>query len=151
MKTSVTWKEGMQLSGVAGTHALTMDAKSPIGKDSGPTPKELVGMAMGGCTAMDVIALLKKHKQPLVSLTVDADIETVTGKHPAVFEKALLTFQVAGEINPEILNEAVMLSQTKFCSVNAMLSKAFPIQYVVILNGKQIGEGTADFESATTT
>lgn len=147
MRTSVTWKDGMQLTGVAGSHEVTLDAKSPIGKDSGPTPKELVGMALGGCTAMDVIALLKKHKQPLVSLTVDADIETVTGKHPAVFEKGLMTFQVTGEVNPEILNESVMLSQTKFCSVSAMLSKAFPIHYVVVLNGQQIGEGDANFET----
>lgn len=148
MKTSVIWKEGMQLTGVAGPHQLLLDAKAPLGKDAGPTPKELVAIAMEGCTAMDVIALLKKHKQPLKSLSVEAEVTSVTGQHPAVFEKASMTFQVEGDINPEILNEAVTLSQTKFCSVGAMLSKAFPIHYSVVLNGKKIGEGSANYETS---
>ena len=122
-----------------------MDAKSPIGRGSALTPKELVASGLGGCTAMDVVALLRKNKQDLRSLNVDVDVTPSTGAHPVVFTKAHLTFRVEGTVDPKILNEAVHLSQTKFCGVSAMLSKAFPITYEVLLNGQKVGEGKADF------
>lgn len=145
MNISVVWKDRMEFNGVAGEHAVPMDAKSPVGKDSAPTPKELVVMGLGGCTAMDVIALLKKYKQPAQSFRVDLEVETSTGVQPAVFKKALLTFKVEGDVQAEKLNEAISLSQTKFCGVSAMLSQSFPIEYRVILNGQQIGQGFAKF------
>lgn len=102
-------------------------------------------MGMGGCTAMDVVALLKKYKQSVEALEVEVDVTPTQGKHPAVFEKAVLTFLVKGQVEREKLNEAVMLSMTKFCGVNAMLSKALPIHYRVILNDEEIGTGQAQF------
>lgn len=146
MYSSVVWKSGMEFDGQAGAHTVPLDAKAPIGKESGPTPKELVAMGMGGCTAMDVIALLKKYKQLPRSLKVDVDIQSSTGKQPAVFEKAELIFTLEGEIENEKVLEAVHLSQTKFCGVNAMLSKSFPISYRVVLNGLEIGKGEAKFD-----
>ncbi len=147
MNSSVVWKEGMQFDGVVDAHVVPMDAKAPIGKDKAPSPKDLVGMGLGGCTIIDVIALLKKHRQLPQSLRVDVSIATSQGAHPVVFEKASLTFHVEGPVDAEVLNEAVRLSQTKYCGVSAMLSKAFPIEYRVILNGKQVGSGIAKFES----
>lgn len=147
MKTTINWTDAMTLEGIVGTHTVPMDAKAPIGRDSAATPKELVAMGLGGCTAMDVIALLKKYKQPPQSLKIDIDIQTSTAGHPAVFEKAVLTFLVNGQIDADKLLEAVKLSQTKFCGVSAMLSKAFPIEYRVILNGSEIGTGLANFET----
>jgi putative redox protein len=147
MKTNVVWKSDMQLEGIAAGHTVAMDAKTPIGKGTAPTPKELVAMGLGGCTAMDVIAFLKKYKQPPQSLRVDVDIDSSTGGHPAVFTKAIVTFVVEGTIEAEKLNEAVKLSQTKYCGVSAMLSKSFPIEYRIILNGKETGSGIAKFES----
>jgi putative redox protein len=137
----------MEFDGRAGSHSVLMDAKPPIGSNAGATPKELVGMGLSGCTAMDVIALLKKHKQTPRHLSVDSDISIKPGGYPAVFEKAVLTFKVEGDVHPEVLKEAVALSQTKYCSVSAMLSKAFVIEYSIVLNGQLIGQGTADFES----
>ena len=145
MKTTIKWKDGMQFEAIEGDHVVTMDAKTPIGKNTGATPKELVAMGMGGCTAMDVIALLKKYKQPPTSFQVDVEITPTTGAHPIVFEKSIVTFHVEGSVDAEKLNEAVLLSQTKYCGVSAMLSKAFPIEYRVILNGTEIGSGTAQF------
>jgi len=135
----------MAFEGQAGNYAVPMDAKTPIGKESAPTPKELVALGLGGCTAMDVIALLKKYKMPPKAFRVDVDIQTSTGVQPAVFERALLEFVVEGEVDPAKLIEAVSLSQTKFCGVSAMLAKAHPIDYRIVLNGKEIGKGSARF------
>lgn len=148
IKSVVTWKEGMAFDAEAEGNRVRMDSKAPLGKASGPTPKELVAMGLGGCTAMDVIALLKKHKQTVESLTVDVDIETSQGGHPAVFTKALLTFRARGPVEPAILLEAVRKSQTLYCGVTAMLVKAHPVSYVVELNGENIGTGDADFSAA---
>lgn len=147
MKTSVVWKDGMEFYGRVDKHSVPMDAKSPIGKETAPTPKELVAVGLGGCTAMDVIALLKKHKQPPKNFSIDVEIQSSTGAHPIVFEKAVLSFFVDGEVTAEKLIEAVHLSQTKYCGVSAMLSKSFPIEYRIILNGNQISTGAATFES----
>lgn len=145
MNTSVQWKEGMEFIGSVDDHNVPMDAKSPIGKSSAATPKELVAMGLAGCTAMDVIAFLKKFKQMPKKFHVDADVQTSSSGHPVVFEKANLTFNVEGEIDPEKLKEAVHLSQTKYCGVSAMLSKAFPIEYRILLNKQEIGQGSAQF------
>lgn len=146
MKTAVVWKDGMMFEGVADNHIVQMDAKAPIGKDIGASPKELVAMGLGGCTAMDVIALLKKYKQPPQTFRVDVEIVPSRGAHPIVFEKAILTFTVDGAVDSEKVNEAVKLSQTKYCGVSAMLSKSFPIEYRIILNGTEIGTGTTKFD-----
>ncbi len=146
MKVDLHWTEAMKLTGTEGSHAVAMDAKPPIGQGTAMTPKELVAAGLGGCTAMDVIALLKKHKQPFKSLDLAVDIESSTSGHPVVFTKAEVIFRVTGEVNPEILKEAVILSQTKYCGVSAMLSKALPIFFKIILNEEIIHEGKAQFD-----
>lgn len=145
MKSKIVWKDGMEFDGVAGHHTVRMDAKAPLGKDAGATPKELVALGLGGCTAMDVIALLRKHKQPPQSFSIELDITPSEGSYPAVFSKASLTFAVEGAVEADKLIEAVHLSQTKYCGVSAMLSKAFPIEYRIVLNGTVIGSGSAAF------
>lgn len=147
MKTTVIWKEEMAFDGVVNNHNIQMDAKPPIGKDTGATPKELVAMGLGGCTGMDVIALLKKYKQPTKSFKLEVEIQPSAGAHPIVFEKAVLSYIVEGDVAQDRLLEAVRLSQTKYCGVSAMLSKSFPIEYRIILNGIEIGIGNANFET----
>ncbi len=145
MLAKLIWKEGMMFNAESDGLSVAMDAKAPIGKGSAPTPKELVAMGLGGCTAMDVVALLKKHKQAFDQFTIDVKVTPTSGKHPVVFEKAEITFSVTGQVSGEILLDAVKKSQTQYCGVSAMLSKAHPITYVVVLNGETIGEGHADF------
>ncbi|MCB0407097.1 MAG: OsmC family protein [Bdellovibrionales bacterium] len=145
MKAFLNWTGGMKFNAVAGDHTLVMDAKTPIGKDEGMTPKELVAVGLGGCTAMDVIALLKKHKQNHSSMKIEVDIATTQKGHPSVFENANITFDVEGDVDKNILLESIHLSQTKYCGVSAMISKACPIHYIVKLNGEVIGEGQAQF------
>ncbi len=145
MKTALTWKDGMLFEAESGTNTISMDAKAPIGKGQGLTPKELVAAGLGGCTAMDVIALMKKHKQSVTEFKIDVDVEPTSGAHPHVFAKAEITFDLKGQIDPAVALESVRLSQTKFCGVSAMLAKAFPITYKVIVNGELAGDGQANF------
>lgn len=145
MKTTLNWTEKMTFKADCAGNTFLMDAKSPIGDGKAATPKELVVAGLGGCSAMDVIALLKKHKQEHKTLQVDVDVTSTTGVQPAVFTEARIQYLVTGVVDKAILLEAVTLSQTKFCGVSAMLSKAFPIYYEVFLNGEKIGSGQADF------
>lgn len=147
MNSHLTWTGGMKFHAVSDGHLVAMDAKSPIGTGTAQTPKELVAAGLGGCTAMDVVALLKKHKQSYESFELDVDIVPTTGTHPIVFQSAVVTFTLKGNIDKNILLESVKLSQTKFCGVSAMLSKAVPLTYKVILNNELIGEGKAEFSA----
>lgn len=146
MKCQLNWTQGMKFDAQSEGNEVKMDAKSPIGQSSAMTPKELVAAGLGGCTAMDVVALLKKHKQSFTSFKVDIDIETEKRLSAQVFSKAVLSFILEGDVDPKIYLEAVKLSQTKYCGVSAMLSQSFPIEYKVILNQTEIGEGKAHFE-----
>jgi len=146
MHAVLNWKEGMAFEAHTGTQQLLLDAKSPLGKDGGPTPKELVVMGLAGCTDMDVIALLKKYKMLPKSFSVEAEATpSGGGVHPVVFTHNVIKFVVEGEVAADKLLEAVQLSQTKYCGVTAMLVKAFPIEYCVILNGTEVGRGEAKF------
>lgn len=145
MKTKVTWKGDMQFDGECRELHVGMDTKPPIGKGQGLTPKELVALGIGGCTAMDVVALLKKYKQPATTFHVDTDVEQTSGTHPAVFATVKIRFHAEGKIEKEKLLEAVRLSQSQFCGVSAMISYCAPIDYQVFLNGEMIGEGKANF------
>jgi len=146
MKAKIIWNENMSFTGVSGKNSVAMDTKSPIGNDTGASPKELVAMAIGGCSGLDIIALLKKYKQLPKSFYVDADVEqTEAGKYPTVFKSVFLDFQFEGEVDPDKALEAVSLSMTKYCGVSAMIAQGCPITYKVTLNGKQIGEGKAEF------
>jgi putative redox protein len=146
MKSTLTWKDGMLFEAQSTTNTILMDAKAPIGKEQGLTPKELIAAGLGGCTAMDVMALMKKHKQTVTDFKIDVDVEPTSGKHPHVFAKAEITFALKGQIDPAIALESVRLSQTKFCGVSAMLAKAFPITYKVLVNDENVGTGQTHFE-----
>lgn len=145
MKANVQWIDGLSFNGSTPEHSLKLDAKAPLGKGSGLTPKELVALGMAGCTAMDVVSLLRKYRQPPDAFDVSIEVTPTKGHHPIVFEKAAILYSAKGIIDPEKLMEAVTLSQTEYCGVNAMLSKALPISYRVELNGKEIGSGEAKF------
>lgn len=145
MKLTTRWTEQLRFQAEADGHTVGMDTKPPLGQDTALTPKQLVLAAACGCSGMDVAALMRKYRQPMKSLEIVADAELTEGSHPAVFRGLHLAFHFTGEIDPEKALEAVRLSQTRYCAVSAMLTKAFPISYSVLLNSKVIGSGEARF------
>ena len=140
MKLKTKWIEKMKLEASDEKHAVLMDTGAPMGTDAALTPKQLVVAGLMGCTGMDVVALMKKYKQPVESFEIEADVEKSTDAYPQVFTKALLTFRFQGQIDAEKAIESVVLSQTKYCGVSAMLAKAFPIHYRIEVNGKSVKE-----------
>ena len=149
MNASMTWVEGMKFA--CDNHGLytTIDAAPEHGgSDNGPTPKELVLNAMMGCTAMDVVAMLKKMRQEISEFKMDiiADKTTV---HPIHFKNAILSFKLKGSIDPEKAIKAVDSSLTKYCGVNYMISKSCQISYRLILNENLIKEAPVKFIEPT--
>ncbi|OQW48922.1 MAG: hypothetical protein A4S09_13220 [Proteobacteria bacterium SG_bin7] len=147
MKVSCNWVERMKFEAVSDGHNVVMDAKSPLGNDGAPSPKSMVLVAICGCTAMDVIALMKKYKQEVSKFTLDSEAEMVEKKMPKIFSRVRLAYRLEGKIEKNKLIEAVRLSQSKFCSVSAMIARVCPIEYSIYLNGEMIGEGRANFPS----
>ncbi len=145
MKTQCYWQEKMTFKSISDGHEVLMDTRSPIGSDSAASPKQLVLMAICGCSAMDVVMLLKKFRQDLKSFDILAEADLTKGQ-PSVFKEVNLTFNITGNVEPTKAQEAVMLSQTKYCGVSAMIAKCSPIKYKVLVNGTLVAEGAADFQ-----
>ena len=148
MKMQLNWVENMRCVAHGSGHSVDMDAKAPIGHGTALNPKQLLLSGLMGCTAIDVIASMKKHRQPMESFDIDAEVQTSAPQvHPGVFTAVLLRFRVHGAVDPELLLEAIRLSQSQYCGVSAMLSRAFPIDYEIFLNDEWIGKGKAQFTS----
>jgi len=98
-----------------------------ITMDSGPgargaSPVEAVLAALGGCTAMDVIGILRKQRQQVLGYEVVVEGER-RAEHPRTFTKIEVLHRVTGrDLNPAAIAEAIRLSDTKYCSVHAMLA-----------------------------
>ncbi len=147
MKITTTWKEKMVFEASDGNVSGLMDAKSPLGSDKAPTPKQWAIAGVAGCSAMDVISLMRKFREPVGKFWIDADASTTDPKQsPVTFTRIDLTFHFEGDgLNPAKALEAVTLSQTKYCGVTAMMVKHCPVYWKVVVNGLPAGDGEAKF------
>ncbi len=129
-KIQVTWVgPGMRMLGdVEEGPSIVIDSNHPeYGTHSGPTPMELLLLGLGGCTAMDVISIMEKKRQPMTSLQIKVEAER-SEEHPKIYTKINLEYIAYGTgIKESALAQAINLSESKYCSVNAMLSKAAEI------------------------
>ena len=99
------------------------------GSDAGPRPKELLLFALGGCTASDVIPILKKKRVPLDGFEVHL-VGHVRDEHPQVFTDIHIEYVFhGGDINPRDVERAIELSTTKYCAVSAMLKGSVDITH----------------------
>jgi len=96
-------------------------------QETGPRPMELLLIGLAGCTAMDVVSILKKKRQPFTGLEVRATGERAE-THPKVYTQIHMEFVVKGRgVDPRAVERAIELSQTKYCSASAMLGKVAEI------------------------
>jgi putative redox protein len=111
-------------------HWVPMDGPENFGgSDAGTRPKELILLALGGCTGSDVAVILNKKKIKLDNFEINIDAE-VQETHPQVFTKINLEYVFYGnDIPEEAIKRAIELSLTTYCSVTAMLQKAVEITH----------------------
>jgi len=94
------------------------------------SPMELVLLGLCGCTASDVVGILRKKREPFTGLEVRAEAERADA-HPAVYTSIHLTYLVRGHVSQKAMADAVRLSKEKYCSVSAMLEKTAKITYTI--------------------
>ncbi len=122
-----TWKEKHRFTGIADSgHSISVDGD----KETGNTPVELVLIGLCGCTGYDVASILRKKREPFTSLEVRARAERAT-EPPTVLTEIRLTYKVGGKVSHKAVEDAVRLSEEKYCSVAAMLRKTAKISYEI--------------------
>lgn len=123
LKAKVKWVEGLQFVGQSGTnHAIVMDGSPEYGgQNSGMRPMELLLVALGGCSGMDIVSILSKKKQDVRGVEIN-----VIGKQAEDYPKRFIEIQVefiikGKSISEEAVKRAIELSMEKYCSVKATL------------------------------
>jgi putative redox protein len=103
----------------ASGHTIVMDNAEG---DSGPRPSELLVVAQAGCTAMDVVSILRKKRQPFTRYEVRVSAEQRDDPPPHVFERIRILHVVSGPVEPEAVRRAIELSATRYCTVTGNLA-----------------------------
>ena len=122
-------------------HIVNVDSRPEFGgNDMGPSPMELVLMGVAGCSAIDMISILKKQRQEITSFKAEVDGERGQVGEAKPFKDIYVVFSLEGEINPEKASRAAQLSFEKYCSVSKTLEPTATVHYKVILNGVELAE-----------
>ena len=132
MNANVSWNQGMSFTGTADSgFKVPLGAGSDLGgADDGFRPLELMAVSLAGCTAMDVISILKKKQVSVTAFEVKVQIENAE-QHPKVFTHAFITYLVTGHaVDESAVVRAIELSAKKYCPAQAMLGKVLPIELV---------------------
>ena len=134
MKARVKLVDGITFVAESGSgHAVVMDGAPEVGgRNLGPRPMEMLLMGAGGCSAIDVVMILRKARQPITDCVVELEADRAP-EDPKVFTRIHLHYIVTGKgLNPTQVDKAIRLSKEKYCSATIMLSRT--------------AEVTADFE-----
>jgi putative redox protein len=128
IEATVNWTDKDRFVALASSrHSMVMDAGA---EKTANSPMELVLIALCGCTASDVIGILRKKREQFTALEVRAAGERADG-YPAVYTAIHLTYVVRGTVSEKAMQDAVRLSKEKYCSVSAMLEKTAKITYTI--------------------
>lgn len=136
MKARVKWVEDVTFIGESGSgHAVVMDGPPDHGgRNLGVRPMEMLLLGMGGCTAFDVMMILKKARQPVEDCVVELDAERAE-QDPKVFTRIHAHFVITGKgLKETHIKRAVELSAEKYCSASIMLGATAEIthDYVIV-------------------
>lgn len=137
MKSSITasWKKKMAFEVEVAGHKVMIDAIDNVGGENrGPQPKPFMLVALGGCTAMDVISILTKMRVELDDFQVKVEGD-LTEEHPKHFYKMKVIYEFTGKNLPmEKLKKAISLSEERYCGVNASYRKAMELSSEIIVH-----------------
>jgi putative redox protein len=124
-KAHASWKRNQEFGAVATSgHNIVVDGD----KTTGNSPMELVLIGLCGCTGYDVVSILGKKREPFTSVEVRAEAERAASP-PMVYTEIRLVYRVGGKVSHKAVEDAVRLSEEKYCSVAAMLKKTGEISY----------------------
>ena len=131
MKTEINLIDGVAFKATSGNgHSVLMDgAPEAGGKNLGARPMEMLLMGLGGCSAYDIVTILRKSRQNVTDLTLKIDAKRAE-IDPKVFTSIHLLFEVTGsDLNDNIIERAIKLSAEKYCSASIMLGKSADITH----------------------
>jgi putative redox protein len=117
-----------------------IDAAEGIGgHNAGARPMELLLMGLGGCTAIDVILILKKQRQIVedFQIRVQGDREKIEGTEKTPFRNINIQFELKGVIDGNKALKAIQMSMNKYCSATAQLEPSATITHTLVLNGEK--------------
>lgn len=142
MKAKVDWKGRLSFTGTADSGFDVPLGSHPEvgGDDDGFRPMELIAVGLAGCTAMDVISILRKKRQEVLDFQVIVETERAD-QHPKVFTKGIIEYHLAGkDISESAVTRAMELSADSYCPAQAMLGKVVPLGLkYFIYEGDQVG------------
>ena len=125
---SALWTDKDRFVGEATSgHAIAVDAGDV---KTAPSPMELVLIGLCGCTASDVVGILRKKREKFTGLEVRAEADRADD-YPKVYTRIRLVYRVAGPVSRKAIEDAVRLSKEKYCSVSAMLAKSAEISFTI--------------------
>jgi len=131
MQARIKWVEGATFVGESGSgHAVVMDGPPDMGgRNLGVRPMEMVLLGMGGCTAFDVVHILKKARQPVTDCVVELNADRAEAE-PKVFTRIHAHFIVTGSgLKEAQVARAIQLSAEKYCSASIMLGATAEITH----------------------
>jgi putative redox protein len=122
--TQVTWVDGMQFVAESAGHSIVIDGAPGFGRDTGMPPMHLLLLGAAGCSAMDVVHILKNRmRKDVTDLRVEVNAEQAD-EHPKVYTRIELKYLVKGQgLKDKDVRRAIEMSNTKFCSAAIMLGK----------------------------
>jgi len=131
MKAKIKWVEDVMFVGQSGSgHAVVMDGPPELGgKNMGIRPMEMMLMGLGGCTAFDVMLILKRSRQAVTDCVAELSADRAE-TDPKVFTKIHIHFIITGNnLKEKMVQRAVELSATKYCSASIMLAQTVEITH----------------------
>lgn len=128
---SASWIDGERFAAIASSgHAVVVDSERQ--RNTAPGPMEMVLIGLCACTATDVVSILRKKREPFSSIEVRAEAERASTP-PMVYTKIKLIYEIGGKVSRKAVEDAVRLSEEKYCSVSAMLQKTAQITTEITL------------------
>ena len=131
--------EKMQFESELNGHKITIDADPKVGgENKGPRPKPLMLLSLAGCTAMDVISILRKMRVEPDDFNVEVQADQ-TDEHPKHYHKMHVIYSFEGNDLPlDKIKKAVNLSEERYCGVSAVYKKAIDMSLEIRVNGKTV-------------